>query len=102
MIYLFKFILINLIKLCLPQKKKVSIVTFITYVYSGDDHVLTAEKAFVCLTLFDIIKMPLAMLPLLIVYMLEVNCYFLLIKAITIAKDDSLNILLNAVGRSTP
>lgn len=35
---------------------------------------LTAERAFVCLTLFDIIKMPLAMLPLLIVYMLEVIC----------------------------
>lgn len=48
-------------------------MTFVTYVYSSDDHILTAERAFVCLTLFDIIKMPLAMLPLLIVYMLEVN-----------------------------
>lgn len=38
----------------------------------SEDHVLTAEKAFVCLTLFDIIRMPLAMLPLLIVYMIEV------------------------------
>lgn len=44
-----------------------------TYVYTGEDHVLTAEKAFVCLTLFDIIRMPLAMLPLLIVYMVEVK-----------------------------
>lgn len=48
-------------------------MTFATYVLSGDDHVLTVEKAFVCLTLFDIIKMPLAMLPLVIVYMAEVN-----------------------------
>lgn len=53
--------------------RKVSIITFATYVLSGDDHVLTVEKAFVCLTLFDIIKMPLAMLPLVIVYMAEVN-----------------------------
>lgn len=53
-------------------RQKVSIVTFVTYLYTGDDHILTAEKAFVCLTLFDIIKLPLAMLPLLIVYMLEV------------------------------
>lgn len=52
---------------------KVSLVTFFTYVYTGDDHVLTAEKAFVCLTLFDIIRMPLAMLPMLIVYMIEVK-----------------------------
>lgn len=36
---------------------------------------LTPERAFVCLTLFDIIRMPLAMLPLLIVYMIEVK-YF--------------------------
>lgn len=54
---------------------KVSLITFFTYVYTGDDHVLTAEKAFVALTLFDIIRMPLAMLPLLIVYMVEVK-YF--------------------------
>lgn len=59
------------LKYCV-RPNKVSIVTFVTYVYSGDDHYLTAEKAFVCITLFDIIKMPLAMLPLLIVYMLEV------------------------------
>ncbi|XP_055295955.1 multidrug resistance-associated protein 1 isoform X2 [Sitodiplosis mosellana] len=51
----------------------VSLVTFIAYVYSGDDHILTAERAFVCLTLFDIIRMPLAMLPLLIVYMIETS-----------------------------
>lgn len=48
-------------------------ITFMTFVLSSEENVLTAEKAFVCLTLFDIIKMPLALLPMLIVYMLEVN-----------------------------
>lgn len=47
-------------------KKKVSLVTFFTYCYSSDENVLTAEKAFVSLALFDIIRMPLALLPLLI------------------------------------
>lgn len=51
---------------------KVSIVTFVTYIYTGDDHVLTAEKAFVCLTLFDIIKLPLGMLPLVVAQMIQV------------------------------
>lgn len=48
-------------------------MTFATYIYTGDDHVLTAERAFVSLSLFSIIQMPLAMLPILIVYMTEVN-----------------------------
>lgn len=48
-------------------------MTFTTYVCSGEDHVLTPEKAFVCLALFDIMKLPLAVLPLLIVYIVEVN-----------------------------
>lgn len=47
-------------------------VTFVTYCFTGEDHVLTVERAFVSLVLFDIIKMPLAMLPLLIVYIIEV------------------------------
>lgn len=34
---------------------------------------LDATKAFVSLTLFDMIRMPLALLPLLIVYMIEVK-----------------------------
>lgn len=51
----------------------VSIVTFVTYIYTGDDHILTAEKAFVCLTLFDIIKIPLSMLPLTIAQITQVT-----------------------------
>lgn len=55
------------------RKKKVSIITFATYVMSSDENVLTPTRAFVCLTLFDMIRMPLALLPLLIVYMIEVK-----------------------------
>lgn len=40
---------------------------------SSDEHVLTPTRAFVCLTLFDMIRMPLALLPLLIVYIIEVK-----------------------------
>lgn len=43
-----------------------------TYVYTGEDHNLTAEKAFVCLTLFDIIKIPLGMLPLTVAQVTQV------------------------------
>jgi ATP-binding cassette, subfamily C (CFTR/MRP), member 1 len=39
---------------------------------TDDNNVLTPEVAFVCLTLFDIIRMPLALLPMVIVYMVEV------------------------------
>jgi hypothetical protein len=56
--------------------KKVSIITFATYVMSDETHVLTPTRAFVCLTLFDMIRMPLALLPLLIVYMIEVKAFF--------------------------
>ncbi|PAA84817.1 hypothetical protein BOX15_Mlig013722g1 [Macrostomum lignano] len=37
--------------------------TFVTFTYYGDDHVLTASKAFVSLTLFNIIRTPISMLP---------------------------------------
>lgn len=56
----------------IPPTIKVAIVTFATYVFSGDDHVLTANKAFVCLAFFDIIRLPLALFPLVTVYMIEV------------------------------
>lgn len=46
-------------------------ITFTTYVMSGNT--LDATKAFVSLTLFDMIRMPLALLPLLIVYIIEVK-----------------------------
>ncbi|CRL00440.1 CLUMA_CG013703, isoform D [Clunio marinus] len=51
----------------------VSLVTFATYVMSSEENILTPTRAFVCLTLFDMIRMPLALLPLLIVYMIETS-----------------------------
>ncbi|XP_055643285.1 multidrug resistance-associated protein 1 isoform X8 [Toxorhynchites rutilus septentrionalis] len=51
----------------------VSIITFSVYVLSDDSNVLTPVKAFVCLTLFDILKMPLVLLPMLIVYIVETS-----------------------------
>lgn len=48
------------------------IVTFSTYVLISDENILTPTKAFVALVLFDIMKMPLALLPLLVVYVVEV------------------------------
>lgn len=48
-------------------------ITFGTYVMSDPANILTVEKAFVCLTLFDIIRMPLVMFPLVFVYVIEVN-----------------------------
>lgn len=53
--------------------EKVSIIAFATFVMSSDENVLTPTIAFVCLTLFDMIRMPLALLPLLIVYIIEVK-----------------------------
>lgn len=55
------------------NKRKVSLITFTTYVLSDDEHILTPTRAFVCLTLFDMIRMPLALLPMLIVFIIEVN-----------------------------
>uniref|UniRef100_A0A182F1W1 Uncharacterized protein n=1 Tax=Anopheles albimanus TaxID=7167 RepID=A0A182F1W1_ANOAL len=51
----------------------VTIVSFTTYVLSDNSHVLTPEKAFVCLTLFEILRMPLVLLPVLIVYTIQVS-----------------------------
>uniref|UniRef100_A0A453YVB8 Uncharacterized protein n=1 Tax=Anopheles gambiae TaxID=7165 RepID=A0A453YVB8_ANOGA len=51
----------------------VSIISFATYVLSDESHVLTPVKAFVCLTLFDILRMPLVLLPVLIVYAIQVS-----------------------------
>lgn len=52
--------------------KKVSAVSFATYVLSSNENVLTVEKAFVCISLFDIIRIPLVMFPVVFVYLIEV------------------------------
>lgn len=51
----------------------VSLVTFGTYVLSDDSNVLTATKAFVSLSLFNILRMPLVMLPMMITNMIQVS-----------------------------
>lgn len=58
---------------CNNTIRKVSLITFAVYVLSDEKNVLTPVKAFVCLTLFDILKLPLVLLPMLIVYIVEVN-----------------------------
>ncbi|XP_040570074.1 multidrug resistance-associated protein 1 [Lepeophtheirus salmonis] len=44
----------------------VSLVTFATFILSSPENVLDSEKAFVCLTLFNILRFPLSMLPMII------------------------------------
>uniref|UniRef100_A0A336KB87 ABC-type glutathione-S-conjugate transporter n=1 Tax=Culicoides sonorensis TaxID=179676 RepID=A0A336KB87_CULSO len=51
----------------------VCLVTFSTYVLASDENILTPTKAFVALVLFDIIKLPLALLPMLVVYIVETS-----------------------------
>lgn len=53
---------------------QVSLVTFAVYVLD-DNNVLTPQKAFVSLTLFGIIRMPMSMLPMIIVFIVEVYDY---------------------------
>jgi ATP-binding cassette subfamily C (CFTR/MRP) protein 1 len=51
---------------------QVSLVTFAVYVLSDDHNVLDAEKAFGSLSLFNILRFPLSMLPFLITSMVQV------------------------------
>merc|ERR550519_1464188 len=44
----------------------VALVTFATYVLPSDENVLTSEKAFTALALFNILRFPLSMLPMMI------------------------------------
>ena len=51
----------------------VSLVTFATYVLSSPDNILDAEKAFVALALFNILRFPLSMLPMMISGMVQAS-----------------------------
>ena len=51
----------------------VSLVTFATYVLSSPEHILDAERAFVALSLFNILRFPLSMLPMMISSMVQVS-----------------------------
>ena len=48
-------------------------MTFATYVLTGEDHFLTADKAFVSLSLFNLLRMPLSFLPIMIVFTVQVQ-----------------------------
>ncbi|KAK7067583.1 Canalicular multispecific organic anion transporter 1, partial [Halocaridina rubra] len=51
----------------------ITMVMFATYVYSDPLHVLTAEKVFTSIALLNILRMPMAMLPFLIVGIVQAN-----------------------------
>ncbi|XP_014250192.1 multidrug resistance-associated protein 1-like [Cimex lectularius] len=51
----------------------VALVTFTVYVLSDEKNILDAQKAFVALSLFNMIKFPLAMLPMLIASMIQTS-----------------------------
>lgn len=53
-----------------------SLVTFATYVLIDENNVLDATKAFVSLSLFNTLRFPLTMLPMLITNMVQVSCCF--------------------------
>ena len=52
---------------------QVSLTTFAVYVLSSPDNVLDAEKAFVSLALFNIMRFPLNMLPMLMASLVQVR-----------------------------
>ncbi|XP_043211792.1 ATP-binding cassette sub-family C member 3-like isoform X6 [Amphibalanus amphitrite] len=55
---------------------QVTLITFAVYVLTGDDvdpHYLTPDKAFVSLSLFNLLRMPLSFLPMLIVFTVQAN-----------------------------
>ncbi|RZC38992.1 multidrug resistance-associated protein 1 [Asbolus verrucosus] len=51
----------------------VALITFAVFVYSDSKNILTPEVAFVSLSLFSIMRMPMSLLPMLIVYFVEVS-----------------------------
>ncbi len=51
----------------------VSLVSFATYVLVDEDHVLDSKKAFVSLSLFNILRFPLTMLPMMITGLVQAN-----------------------------
>lgn len=52
----------------------VSLVTFATYILSDpENNILNAEKAFVSISLFNILRFPLSMLPMMITWMVQVG-----------------------------
>ena len=52
---------------------QVSLTTFAVYVLSSQDNILDAEKAFVSLSLFNILRFPLSVLPMMIANIVQVS-----------------------------
>jgi hypothetical protein len=53
--------------------KKVTIVSFATYLFMDENNKLDASTAFVCISLFNILKFPLSVLPWVINSLIEVD-----------------------------
>ena len=54
----------------------ITLATFLTYLNTGTDHILTAEKAFVSLTVFSMIRAPLVILPTIITKCVNVSMMY--------------------------
>lgn len=54
-------------------KFQVTLVTFLTYVFTSDTGYLSAQKAFTSLALFNILRFPINLLPMMISYVVQVN-----------------------------
>ena len=61
-----------------PIVLQVAISTFAVYIFTG--HELSASKAFVALSLFNVMRFPLVMLPDVIVSTIQVSCKFCLMQ----------------------
>ncbi len=74
----------------------VSLVTFATYVLSDPNNVLDSEKAFVSLSLFNILNFPLSMLPMMLMNVVSsfiVHIYLLNSMELSQLRHFSKNIL---------
>lgn len=63
----------------------VSLVTFAVYVLSDENNVLDAEKAFTSLALFNILRFPLSMLPMMITSAVQVRLSHLLLLVLLLS-----------------
>nr|CAD7258418.1 unnamed protein product [Timema shepardi] len=68
-------VLMHIFSACLYYCSQVSLLTFMTYILMDQNNELTAQTAFVSLTLFNIMRGPLALLPLVIGTMIQVTCF---------------------------
>lgn len=55
---------------------QVSVITFSVYVLVDSNNILDAQKAFTSITLFNILRFPMSMLPMVISSMLQVGRNF--------------------------